>query len=82
MALTTEQWDKINEATTALRAMGCAVCVFTPDDVESAAEENEIDITPERAAAWMEENRKVLEDGMSQYGNQTIEDGVLDLGQD
>ena len=81
MGLTTEQWTKVNEATETLRSMGCTVCVFTPDDVESMAESQELEVTEEQAAKWLAENRKWLEGGMAQYGNQTIEDGVSSLGE-
>lgn len=81
MALSKEQWDEVSDALAKLRGLGCAVCVFTPDDVESAFNENEEnadkpDMTGEQSAAWMERNRKYLEDGMSTNGNLYIADNI------
>ena len=86
MALTTEQWKEVQDAREKLRALGCAVCIFTPDDVESAANEGDDDdddqvaeVTPERAAEWLEGNRKYLEDTMSTNGNMFIADNVSEI---
>lgn len=78
MGLTTEQWTRINDATKMLRDMGCAVCVFTVDDLEGAAAEENVAITSDQADTWMTDNRKWLEAGMAQQGNQTIAEAVSD----
>lgn len=76
MALTEQQSAEVQAAMTKLRSMGCAVCIFMPEDVESAAEAAEQDIAPAAAADWLIENRKWLEDGMSTWGNQYIADNL------
>lgn len=76
MALTQEQSAEVQSMMSKLRSMGCAVCIFMPEDVESAAEGNEIDISEEQAADWLIENRKWIEDGMSTSGNQYISDNL------
>ncbi len=76
MALTPEQSAEVQAAMSKLRAMGCAVCIFMPEDVESAADGNEIDISEEQAADWLVENRKWIEEGMSTFGNQYIADNL------
>ena len=50
MALTPEQSAEVQTAMTKLRGMGCAVCIFMPEDVESAAEADERNISPAAAA--------------------------------
>lgn len=87
MALDARQWDIVTRAMKDLREIGCAVCVFTPDDVESAGEGREDDETENEAptgemppidgAAWLMDNRRMLEDGMSTWGNQAISDNLL-----
>lgn len=79
MGMTAEQWKTIGEATETLRAMGCAVCIFTVDDVTSVANNDETDITEEQAQDWMESNRRRLEDVLSTRGNEFIADSVVDL---
>ena len=89
MALTKEQWDEVSGALSKLRGLGCAVCVFTPDDVESAIENDDQEsdeeegdkapVTPKRAAEWLENNRKYLEDTMSTNGNMFIADNVDEI---
>lgn len=88
MALTGEQWKEVSTAIDRLRALGCAVCIFTPDDVESAANENDTpdededqtgEVTAEQAADWLLENRKYLEDTMSTAGNLFIGDNVTEI---
>jgi len=81
MALSKEQWDEVSAAMAKLRSLGCAVCIFTPDDVESAfneadGNEDKPDMTGEQSAAWMDGNRKYLEDGMSTTGNLYIADNI------
>lgn len=88
MALTATQWDVVNKATKDLREIGCAVCVFTPDDVESAIEAADDDGGDEAgigeaapaakidAADWLLENRRMIEEGMSTWGNRTIADNL------
>jgi len=76
MALTPEQSLEVQTAMSKLRGLGCAVCVFMPEDVESAVEAAEGDISPDAAANWLIENRKWLEDGMATWGNQHIADNV------
>ena len=83
MAFTKEQWDKVSTATETLRGLGCAVCIFTPDDIESARDGDDDDdgkepVTPERAAAWLASNRKYLEDGMTSFGNVYISENLDD----
>lgn len=88
MALTSEQWKEVSDATERLRELGYAVCIFTPDDVESAANENDTpdededqtgEVTAEQAADWLLENRKYLEDTMSTAGNLFIGDNVTEI---
>lgn len=88
MALTSEQWKEVSDAIERLRALGCAVCIFTPDDVESAANEDDTpdedgdqvdEVTAEQAADWLLENRKYLEDTMSTAGNLFIGDNVTEI---
>ncbi len=79
MVMTAEQWTTIGQATTILRAMGCAVCIFTVDDVLSIAETDETDITGQQAQDWMESNRRRLEDALSTRGNEFIADSIVDL---
>lgn len=82
MALSEGQWDQVSTAMAMLRGMGCAVCIFTPNDVESAhdnREDNEAsDDTPgmtmEESADWMTRHRTSIEEGMSTFGNGYIGD--------
>jgi len=82
MGLNAEQWKAVSQSLETLRGLGCAVCVFTPDDVESAyenaADEGEAgdDAVIPDGAVWLGENRKMLEDGMSTWGNQAISDNI------
>lgn len=76
MALISEQSNELQAAMTKLRDMGCAVCIFMPEDVESAAENDERQMSPETAATWLLVNRKRLEDGMATWGNQYISDNL------
>ncbi|MFZ3481645.1 hypothetical protein [Sphingomonas sp. 3-13AW] len=76
MPLTAEQWDEISSATNKLRSLGCAVCIFTQDDVEAAAEGEDIYVLPDHAAKWLSDNRTGLEDGMATYGNGYISDNL------
>lgn len=76
MALTPEQSAQVQVAMATLRAMGCAVCIFMPEDVESAVEDAEGNISPEAAADWLVENRRWMEDGMATWGNQYIADNL------
>jgi hypothetical protein len=78
MALTPEQSAEVQAAMSKLRSMGCAVCIFVPEDVESAAEAAETAITEQAAAGWLLDNRKWLEDGMSTWGNHYIADNLSD----
>jgi len=80
MALTPEQSAEVQTAMTKLRGMGCAVCIFMPEDVESAAEADERNISPAAAADWLGENRRWIEDGMSTWGNQYIADNLPSSG--
>ena len=88
MALSKDQWAEATKAIDTLRGMGCAVCVFTPDDVESAHNERDDDedpvegaserpeMTDEESAEWMAGNRKYLEDTLSTAGNLFIADNL------
>ncbi len=76
MALTPEQSDRVQSAMSQLREMGCAVCIFMPEDVESAAESVDQDMTPQAAADWLVENRRYLEDGMATFGNRYVSDNL------
>lgn len=69
MALTKPQWERVGELTNELRAMGCAVCVFTPDDADDMAIEDDMTIGPD----FIYDNRSHIEDSMSSAGNQTID---------
>jgi hypothetical protein len=76
MALTPEQSAEVQASMSKLRSMGCAVCIFMPEDVESCAESKDGDIAPAQAAQWLVEHRKWIEDGMSTFGNQYIDDNL------
>ena len=76
VALTPEESVRVQTAMSQLRAMGCAVCIFMPEDVESAAENVDRHITPQAAAEWLIANRRHIEDGMSTIGNQYISDNI------
>jgi len=76
MALTPEQSLEVQTAMSKLRGMGCAVCVFMPEDVESGAESKDGEIAPEAAAQWLIEHRRWIEEGMSTFGNRYIDDNL------
>lgn len=76
MALTREQSVQVQAAMDTLRSMGCAVCIFMPEDVESAAEANGDEMSGAAAADWLVANRKWIEDGMAISGNQYISDNM------
>jgi hypothetical protein len=62
---------KVGELTDALRVLGCAVCVFVPEDVISG-HLGDVPVTAKRyasAAAWLLDNEKALEEHMSGEGN-------------
>lgn len=90
MALSKEQWDEVTKAMETLRGLGCAVCVFTPDDVETAHDDRQSDdadvedgaeidraeMTDDESKAWMERNRRYMEDTLSTAGNLFIADNL------
>ena len=76
MALTPEHSAEVETAMSKLRAMGCAVCIFMPDDVESSAEGMDMEISPHQAADWLMDNRRRLEDHLSERGNSYIDDNL------
>jgi hypothetical protein len=82
MAFNLDQWNEVTRLTSALREMGCAVCVFVPDDIESAvAEQSESDgvdygCTDVEALELLATNRKYIESAMSESGNVVIADFV------
>lgn len=80
MALNNDQWKAVTAATDALRALGCVVCIFTPDDVESAVAERTgdatITFTDADALELLSDNRKYIHDAMALAGNEVIDDAV------
>lgn len=82
MAFNLEQWNEVQRLSDELRKMGCAVCIFTPDDIESAvAEQSESDgvdygCTDTEALDLLAENRKYIEGAMCEAGNVVIADFV------
>lgn len=62
--------DEVHELTNKLRALGVAVCVFTPEDVVAAhcGDKRRTKKRLEAAQDWLSDNRKYVEEAMCEGG--------------
>lgn len=79
MALSPEQSTKVYQLMSELRSIGCAVCVFIPEDVVSLAGDVDREIDEEAAEQLFAEHINTIEERMIIAGNEAIEVLIDDL---
>lgn len=75
MPITTEEQDRITSIIKEVHTMGCAIVIFTPEDVESFGEydgQEQAEIEPEDAASFLNYHAPRLEGLMIQTGNEAL----------